>query len=91
MTRKPLTPEQLTALRAVPVTADLPNRIRIAMALADVTQVEVAEGVELTQATVSDIRNGKYNDLKHSTVQRLASFFGCAIEDLFPARQAVAS
>lgn len=88
---KPLTEEQLTALRAVPVTKDFPNRLRVAMALADVKQVELAEGVGMSQASVSDIRNGKYNDLKHTTVQRFADYFGCYIEDIFPAREAVAS
>lgn len=91
MERKPLTADQITALRAVPLSTELPNRLRIAMALANVTQVEVAEGTALTQATVSDIRNGKYGDLKHSTVQRIAEFFGVFIEDIFPSREVVAS
>lgn len=88
---KPLTDEQLTALRAVPVTKEFPNRLPVAMALAKVNQVQLAESVRMSQASVSDIRNGKYNDLKHTTVQRFADFFGCYIEDLFPAREQVAS
>lgn len=88
---KPLTEEQLTALRAVPVSKELPNRLRVAMALADVKQVELAESIGMSQASVSDIRNGKYNDLKHATVQRFAEFFGCYIEDIFPAREVIAS
>lgn len=84
MKRTQLTAEELRALRAVPVTAALPNRLRIAMAMLDLTQTDVATHTDLTQATISDIYNAKYIDLKHSTVQRLAALFGCAIEDLFP-------
>lgn len=84
MKRTALTADELRALRAVPVTAALPNRLRIAMAMLDLTQSDVAARTELTQATISDIYNAKYSDLKHSTVQRLAGLFGCAIEDLFP-------
>lgn len=62
----------------------MPNRLRIVMAMLDLTQIEVASGSDLTQATISDIYNARYTDLKHSTVQRLAVLFGCAIEDLFP-------
>lgn len=80
-----LTDEQLEALRAVPVTTAVPNRLRVAMAMLAVTQVDVAAGTNLTQPTISDICKGNYTDLKHSTVQCLAAFFGCAIEDLFPA------
>lgn len=57
------------------------------MALRGWTQTELAQESELTQATISDISNGKYGDLKHSTVQRLAACFGCLIEDLFPSRE----
>jgi DNA-binding XRE family transcriptional regulator len=88
---KRLTEEQIKALRAVPVTASMRNRLRIAMALTDSTQNDVAEGTSLTQATISDIYNGKYADLKHSTVQAIASHFGVLIEDIFPTRLEVAS
>lgn len=84
MKRTTLNAEELKALRAVPVTRALPNRLRVAMAMLDLVQSDVAAGTDLTQATISDIYNGRYVDLKHSTVQRLSVFFGCAIEDLFP-------
>lgn len=54
------------------------------MALADATQLDVAAGAGLTQATISDIYNGKYADLKHSTVAGIAAYFGASIEDIFP-------
>lgn len=88
---KRLTDEQTKALRAVPVTPTMPNRLRIAMALTDSTQNEVAVGTSLAQPTISDIYNGKYVDLKHSTVQVVAAYFGVSIEDIFPARVEVAS
>lgn len=84
MKRTTLNAEELKALRAVPVTAALPNRLRVAMAMLDMVQADVAAGTQLTQATISDIYNARYTDLKHSTVQRLAAFFDCSIEDLFP-------
>ena len=82
--RTTLTAEELRALRAVPVTASHPNRLRIVMSMLTLTQADVATGTSLTQATISDIYNARYADLKHSTVSRLSFLFGCAIEDLFP-------
>jgi transcriptional regulator with XRE-family HTH domain len=85
---KRITGDKLTALRAVPVTAEIPNRLRVACALAEVSQTDVAEGTGLSVPTISDIYNGKYNDLKHSTVELIAGFFGVLIEDIFPVRAA---
>jgi transcriptional regulator with XRE-family HTH domain len=79
-----LTAEEVTALRVVPLSDELPNRVPIAMVMTDATQTDIAEGTGLSQATISDIRNGNYVDLKHSTLKKLAAFFGCQIEDLFP-------
>lgn len=82
--RTTLSPDQLKALRAVPVHEGMPNRLKIAMTMTDATQMDVAFSTNLTQATISDISNGNYRDLKHSTVQAIAGFFGCLIEDIFP-------
>ena len=65
-----------------------PNRVRAAMGLGDVTQVQVAAAIGVTQPHVSEIVNGNYSSLPLPTAQRLAAFFGCAIEDLFPSRAA---
>lgn len=90
--KRTLTAEELTALRAVPVRPPMRNRLAIAMAFVQATQIDVAEGAGLTQATISDIVNGKYADLKHSTVDAIAAYFGAQIEDIFPrSREAVAS
>lgn len=63
-----------------------PNRLAHAMELAGVTQVQLAEAVGLTQPYISRIKNGQYGDeLPGETMRRLAAFFGCSIETLFPA------
>lgn len=67
------------------------NRIARAMELASVTQVQIAEKTGYTQSYVSRVRNGHYSDLPGETMRTFAEFFGCSIEDLFPAREAVAS
>lgn len=68
------------------------NRIAAAMEIAEVTQVEVAAGTGYTQSYVSRIKNGLYAGLPGETMRTFATYFGCAIEDLFPpAREAVAS
>lgn len=67
------------------------NRIARAMELAGVTQVQVAERTGFTQSYVSRVLNGRYSALPGETMRTFADVFGCAIEDLFPAREAVAS
>jgi len=83
----PLTRKQLTQLRSADAA---PNRLREAMQLAEVTQVVLAGELSITQSHVSEIVNGNYSRLPLDTAQRFAVFFGCAVEDLFPAREAVA-
>lgn len=87
---KPLTPEQIEALRSVPLGA-MPNRIRVALAMVKARQSDIVEETGLLASSVSDLVNGKYTDLQVGTARKLADFFGCNIEDLFPAREAVAS
>lgn len=67
------------------------NRIAKAMELADVTQVQIAAKTGLTQSYISRIKNGLYADVPGETMRAFAEFFGCAIEDLFPAREAVSA
>jgi DNA-binding XRE family transcriptional regulator len=84
---KPLTPEQLTALRAVPV-GTLANRLRIALALAGVNQTEVAKEIGLPVPNLNRHVNGRHGGPTIETGRKLAEYFGCSIEDLFPARVA---
>lgn len=84
-----LNDQQLEELRACDATS-VPNRLKKAMELLDVTHVQVAQGVGTSQPNLTDISNGKYSRLPLETARRLATYFGCTIEDLFPAREAVA-
>lgn len=83
-----LTPLQLRRLRA---TTHHGNRVRAARQALGLTQVQLAALLGLRQSTLSDIERQRYSDITIGTARKFADFFGCAIEDLFPARQAVAS
>ena len=85
-----LTPEQLDALRAVPLST-MPNKLRIALALTQQKQVDVALATAIQAPNLSNLVTGGYKTLTVETARKLADHFGCAIEDLFPAREAVAS
>lgn len=80
-----LSSKQLAELRAEPLIG--PNRLFRAMDLAGVTQIDVAAATTFTQSYVSRIGNGQYQRLPGETMRTLAAYFGCTIEDLFPARQ----
>ena|SRR6185436_1150036 len=67
------------------------NRLPKAMELAKLTQVQLAEQTGLTQSYISRLKNGQYSDIPGSTMRLLADVFGVTIEELFPAREAVAS
>lgn len=78
-----LTRKQREQLRQA---AARPNRLATAMSLANVTQIQLAEGIGLTQGYVSKIKNGQYTDeLPGATMRSIAAYFGCSIEELFPA------
>lgn len=83
-----LTARQLATLRRSRCNGR--NKLKLAIALAKTTQVEVAAAVEVTQPHVSAIAGGRYGDdgLPLETARKLAAHFGCAIEDLFPAAAA---
>lgn len=84
---KPLSPEQIEALKAVPL-GEMPNKLRIALALAQVNQSDVAAETDLATPNLSKIVNGKYADINWVTVQKLADYFGCDPRDLFPSKAA---
>jgi DNA-binding XRE family transcriptional regulator len=84
-----LTREKLRRLRAEPL-GSARNKVRLARELAGLTQVQVAEKAHYTQAFISSLERGEYADVTVTTAQALAELFGCAIEDIFPAREAVA-
>lgn len=83
-----LTPDQLTALKAVPVNEAMPNRVKVAAALAGVEQQAIVEATGFTQPYVSDVFRGRYERITVDNARPFAKFFGCDIDDLFPARDA---
>lgn len=83
-----LTEAQLAVLRSEPGN----NRVAKAISLAGVTQVTVAAALGLPQPYVSDVARRRYETITVKNAQKFADYFGCHIEDLFPApREAVAS
>ena len=46
------------------------------------TQNEIIEATGLSKATVSSLFSGKYNDYKLSTLETIAKFFNCKIQDI---------
>jgi len=73
---------QLRASRPVGV-----NRVKKAIELADTTQEALAVAIGSSQSHVTEIANGNYSKLPLETARSFAEYFGCAIEDLFPARE----
>lgn len=69
---------------------DGPNRLRLAMALAGLTQVQIAERVKLAQSQVSEDMNGKFSEMSLNKARAYADLFGCTVDDLFP-REVVAA
>lgn len=61
------------------------------MTIAGVTQVQVAAAVGIAQSQVSEDANGKFSEMSLDKARTYARYFGCDVEDLFPAREAVAS
>lgn len=62
------------------------NRLQLARTLAGLTQVEMSAALGITQPHISSLERGDYSDLPLETARKIAEFFGCGIEDLFPAR-----
>lgn len=84
-----LNAKQLRALRNSTVPTE-GNRIATAITLAATTQEEVADATGLTQSYISDVKRGRFTTITLANARKFADFFGCGIDDLFPARQAVA-
>lgn len=81
-----LTPRQLRQLRAAEG-----NRIRAARQLLGLTQVQMCAQLGMTQSQLSDLERQRWVSPTLATARRLSEFFGCTVDDLFPAGEAVAS
>lgn len=67
------------------------NRLRKAFEMSGATQQEAQEATGLTQGYISQVVNNRYPTITVDNARKFADFFGCSIEDLFPASEAVAS
>lgn len=63
------------------------NKVAKAIELAEVTQTEVAVATGLPQPYISDVARGRYSTITVENAHKLADYFGCTIEDLFPAKE----
>lgn len=79
--------KDLKTLRAAAMP-EVGNRVALAIELSKKKQGDVAEDLGMTQSQLSDICRGRFPDPKLSTLERLAEYFGCLIEDLFSSRAA---
>lgn len=84
-----LNTRRLRDLKATP--AGDSNRVARAIELADVTQQDVAAATGLPQPYISDVARNRYQTITVENARKFADYFGCQIEDIFPARDAVAS
>lgn len=91
-----LTRKQLIGLRGAAVSKT-GNRVALAVRIArgdnsDVpTQASIAEAIGVSQQYFSDVACGRYQTITVDNASKFAEYFGCAIEDLFPAKEAIAS
>ena len=46
------------------------------------TQEEIKDATNLSQVTVTNLFSGKYHDYKLSTLEAIAKFFDCKINDI---------
>jgi len=56
-----------------------------------VTQQQIADATGLVQPYISNVARNCYPTITVENARKFADYFGCSIEDLWPAREAVAS
>jgi len=84
-----LNTKKLRELRETPARES--NRVARAIELAEVTQQDIEAATGLPQPYISDVARNRYRTITVDNAHKFADYFGCQIEDLFPAREAVAS
>lgn len=82
-----MTREQVEALRSLPM-GQLPNKLAVARKMLDVDQGTLADAAGVSQPTISDAEAGR--TIKLPTAQQIATALGAGVDDIFPAREAVA-
>lgn len=78
-----LSETQATFLRDQPL-GKARNKVGAALGLVQATQKELAAVTGITEADLSEIRNGKYKRLYLERAQRIAGAFGVCTDDIFP-------
>ncbi len=84
---RPLSARLLRELRETKTDG---NRVAKAIDLSKATQIDIAAVTGLPQPYISDVARNRYQTITVENARKLAECFGCAIEDLFPAKQEVA-
>jgi transcriptional regulator with XRE-family HTH domain len=84
-----MTSTQLKQLRTAAVD-DSGNRLGSAFSIADVKQADCARATGFSAQYINDVKAGRIQNVTVENAHKFAEFFDCAIEDLFPAREAVA-
>lgn len=83
-----MTSTQLKQLRTAAVTDG--NRLGLAFSLDTRTQADCARATGFSAQYINDVKAGRIQSVTVENAHKFAEFFDCAIEDLFPAREAVA-
>lgn len=81
----PLTKAQLRRLRASGAAHG--NRIEAARRELRLTQLDMEAQSGIKQNYISAVERGNYRTVTVDSARKFADFFGCAIEDLFPAEE----
>jgi plasmid maintenance system antidote protein VapI len=80
-----LSSHHISTLRKEPITG---NRMGKAIELAGVTQRTVARALDVPESYVSDLVRQRYKAITVPNAHKIAGFFKCYIEDIFPAKVA---
>lgn len=87
-----MTPKQLRELRSRAVQPEIGNRLAAAFDITERTQADCVRETKFTTQYVSDMVRGRFQNISIDNAREFAEWFGCQIEDLFPAsKQAAAS
>ncbi len=84
-----MTPKQLKELRSRP-RSGVGNQLAEAFSVTERSQADCVRETRFTAQYVSDMVRGRFQNISLDNAREFADYFGCAIEDLFPSRAAVA-
>lgn len=59
------------------------------MQMLGLTQAILSDHIDESQPYISDVARGRYQTITLVKARKFAEYFGCAIEDLFPAPSAL--